>query len=113
MEDKCIVGKNFVYDDFSDSLMVFSDTEKVKENFILGDFIISLNEKGEIVGLEIRGVSNLLENYEIDPKILENMKNVELKVIPKEDVVYIFLNIESTINLKPVKQKLPLIMPLH
>ena len=113
MENKLIKGKNFVYDNFSDSLMVFSDNENAKENFLLGDFVISLNEKGEVVGLEIRGVSALLENYEIDPKILENMKKVELKVIPKEDIVYIFFNIESIIDLKPVKQKLPIIMPLH
>ncbi len=58
--------------------MVFSE-EKAKENFIIGDFVISLNVKGEVIGLEIRGVSALLENYEIDPKILENMENVELK----------------------------------
>lgn len=58
--------------------MVFSE-EKVKENFIIGDFVVSLNEKGEVIGLEIRGFSALLENYEIDLKILENMKNVELK----------------------------------
>lgn len=112
MENKLTKGRNFVYDEFSDSLIVFSE-EKAKENFILGDFVISLNEKGEIVGLEIRGISSFFENYDIDLRILENIKNIELKVIPKEDVVYILFNIESTIDLKPVKQKLPLIMPLH
>ena len=105
--------KNFMYDDLSDSLMVFVDNETGKDNYLLGDFIVSFNEKGIIVGLEIRGISYLLENYEIDPKILDNLENVELKAEMNRNMIYIFLSIESTIDLKPIKQKIPLIIPLH
>lgn len=105
--------KNFHYDDFSDSLMVFVDNEIAKDNYLLGDFILSLNEKGKVVGLEIRGMSNLLDSYEINPKILDNIENVELNVRTNGYMIYIFLNIESKDDLKLVKQKIPLIMPLH
>tara|TARA_Y100000310_G_scaffold267916_1_gene280250 strand:- start:71 stop:448 length:378 start_codon:yes stop_codon:yes gene_type:complete len=107
--------KNFHYDDFSDSLMVFNNdiNEKVEDNYILGDFIISLNESGEVVGLEIRGVSYLLENYEINPKILDNLEDVQLKVSTRGQMIYISLNFESNVDTNSVKQKLPLIMPIH
>ena len=107
--------KNFHYDDFSDSLMVFNKdiNEKVEDNYILGDFIISLNKSGEVVGLEIRGVSYLLQNCEIDQGILDNLENVELKVDTKGQMIYISLNFESNVDTNYVKQKLPLIMPIH
>lgn len=107
-------GKNFMYDDFSDRLMIFSndENEKVKDNYVFGDFVISLTEGGKVVGLEIIGISEILRDYDVDPRILDNMKNVELKVIPRNGAIYIFFNIESEVDLKPVKQKIPLIMSM-
>jgi len=106
--------KNFMYDDFSDRLMVFNnkENEKVEDNYLFGDFIISLTKEGKVIILEIIGVSNILEECGINPRILDNIKNVELKVTIRENTIYMFFNIESELDLKPVSQKIPLIMSM-
>jgi uncharacterized protein YuzE len=106
--------KSFMYDDFSDSLMVFAEDETGKKhNYLLGDFIISLNEEGAVVGLEIRGVSYLLENYDINPGILDTLEHAELKSSVNGTMIYIFLILESAVDSTLVKHKIPLVMPLH
>ncbi len=106
--------KNFMYDDFSDRLMVFNKdkNEKVDDNHIFGDFIVSLSESGEVVGLEIIGISDVLKEYDIDSSILNNLKNVELKAVSRKGVIYIYFNLESEVGMKPFSQKIPLIVSL-
>ena len=47
-------GKNFSYDEYSDSLIVSNraENELVKSNFEVGDIIFSLTGKGKIVSIE-------------------------------------------------------------
>jgi|TARA_B100001971_G_C17884745_1_gene379931 uncharacterized protein YuzE len=108
------LNKNFHYDDFSDRLMVFNKdkNEIVDDNHVLGDFIISLSKKGEVVGLEIIGISNILREYDIESKILDNLRNVELKSVSKKGAVYIYFNLISEMNNKFISQKIPLIVSL-
>ena len=106
--------KNFHYDDFSDRLMIFNKdiNEKVDDNHIFGDFVVSLSESGEVVGLEIIGVSDVLREYDINPEILNNLKNVGLKAVSKKGAVYIYFNLESEMDMKLINQKIPLIISL-
>jgi uncharacterized protein YuzE len=94
--------------------MVFNKdkNEIVDDNHVLGDFIISLSKKGEVVGLEIIGISNILREYDIESKILDNLRNVELKSVSKKGAVYIYFNLISEMNNKFISQKIPLIVSL-
>ena len=108
-------GKNFMYDENFDRLMVFNNpkNDKVKDNYLLGDFVVSLTENGEVVGLEIIGISRVFEDYDLDPRILDNIKDVQLKVIARKGAIYIFFDIDSEVDMKPINQKIPLIMPIN
>ncbi len=110
-----IKKETFMYDEDLDRLMIFNnkENEKVEDNYLFGDFVISLTKSGKVVGLEVIGISNILKDYDMDPRILDNIENVELKVIMRKGAIYMFFNIESKIDMKPVKQKIPLIMSLN
>jgi uncharacterized protein YuzE len=106
--------KNFSYDKYSDSLIVSNkqENEIVKDNFEVGDIIFSLTGKGKIVSIEIREFSSFLENCNIDLNILENIKNIQLKIIPKKDTLYLILGIESLNNNIVLSRNIPFIVPL-
>ena len=106
--------KGFSYDEYSDSLLVSirNENEIVKDNYEVGDIIFSLSEEGKILGVEIRAVSNFLESCEIDSAILKNVKNIELKVIPRREMLFLVLKFEVFDNSSIVYYDLPLIMPL-
>ena len=55
--------KNYSYEGISDSLIVSSRVkgDVVKENVMLGDFILTLTDSGEICSVEIIGASNYLK----------------------------------------------------
>ena len=101
-----------MYDDFSDRLTVFNGDEKVVDNIVVGDYVISLSKGGNVIGLEIIGISNVLRDYEINTEILNNLKNVELKAVSRNGAIYIFFNLESEIDMKSIKQKIPLIVSI-
>ena len=107
-------GKNFSYDEYSDSLIVSNraENESVKSNFELGDIIFSLTGKGKIVAIEIRGFSSFLESCNIDTKIIDNLKNVELNIVPKKDTIFFILKIKSLNMEEIVSKDIPFIMPL-
>lgn len=102
--------KIFNYDEYSDSLLISErgENERIKENFILGDFIISFNEKGKISGLEIRDVSNLFHDYGYDSSILNNILSCELIVEIRRDFVFIGFKIIAEINSELIEKKIPL-----
>lgn len=106
--------RNFSYDEFSDSLIVSNrqENEIVKDNFEVGDIIFSLTGKGKIVSVEIRGFSNFLDNCDIDPKILNNLKNVELRVIAKKETIFLVLKMETLEGEKIISKDIPLVLPL-
>lgn len=107
-------GKNFSYDEFSDSLIVSNrqEGEIVRENFEVGDLIFSLTGKGKIASIEIRGFSHFLSNCDIDSKILKNLNNVELRVIPKKETIFLVLKIETLEGKNIILKDIPLVMPL-
>ncbi len=106
--------KTFAYDEFSDSLIISSrqENEVVRENFEVGDIIFSLTGKGKIVSIEIRGASSFLESCSINPGILKNLKNAELKIIPRKETIFIVMKIESSEGTRILSREIPLILPL-
>lgn len=107
-------NKNFNYDDFSDSIIISNkqENEKVKDNFEIGDIIFSLTGKGKIVSIEIREFSSFLSSCNINPEILENLKNIQFSVVPKSKSLFLFLKIESTQGQTIVLNSIPLVVPL-
>jgi len=104
----------FHYDDFSDSIIISNkqENEIVKSNFEIGDIIFSLTGKGKIVSVEIRGFSSFLEACNINPEILENLKNIQFNVVPKNKSLFLFLKIESACGQTIVLNSVPLVVPL-
>ena len=87
MENK----KKFSYDEYTDNLIISckADDEKVKSNFAFDNFVISITGGGKIVGLEIKDVSQLLEEMKIDSSLLDHIESVKLIVSPKRDSIFI------------------------
>ena len=106
--------KKFSYDEYSDSLIVSNKDENgtVKENFEVGDIIFSLNDKGKIMGIEVRGISNFLESCEVNPDILKNIKGAELKIVSKRGTIFLILKMEVSDGVSIIYHDIPLVLPL-
>ena len=65
------------YDEGDDSLTFISGSSKAKYSVSKGLFILSFNEKDELVAVEFMGAH---EKFEIPKKVLKNLKKAELKV---------------------------------
>ena len=83
----------FSYGEIDDSLIVSckGDDENVKERFNLGNFIFSLTGRGKIVGVQILNVSDVLVDYNLDPNMLNELRNIDLIVVKKEGLLGVAL----------------------
>lgn len=79
------------YDKDYDCLMISekADNEIVEKNFMFDDITISLTGSGKIVGIEIKDVSNYLEELGYNREILDNIIDGQLVVNPKKDFLFI------------------------
>jgi len=103
--------RNFVYYDRDvDDIQIYNKEEGdiVRDNFMFGDFIFSLTEEGKVVGLEIRNVSHFLEEYGIDPSILDRLKGAKLKVVPKQDFIFIGVDFQVDEKNSVVEKRVPI-----
>lgn len=93
MEKKC----KFSYNEIDDSLIIScrDNYDKFSENFIIDGIIFHLGENGNIIGLNILNVSDTLIECGINPDILENIKSISLNIVPKENCLFIGVNICS------------------
>lgn len=114
METEIKRRKNFSYDEYSDSLIASNrqENEVVKNNFEAGDIIFSLTGKGKIVSIEIREFSSFLESCNINPEIIKNMSNVELKILPRKDTLFLVLKISCLEGQVALSKNIPLVVPL-
>ncbi|MBU4070304.1 MAG: hypothetical protein KJ646_04945 [Nanoarchaeota archaeon] len=83
----------FSYGDLDDSLIISckEENENVKERFALGNFIFSLTGRGKIVGIQILNSSEVLSDYNLNPNLLSEIKNVGLIVAKKDGCLGIAL----------------------
>lgn len=93
MEKEC----KFSYNEMDDSLILScrDEDEKSSENFIMDGIIFHLNESGKIIGLHILNTSEVLNDSGIDPEILEDIKSITLNITPKENCLFIGINIAN------------------
>jgi len=72
----------FMYDDFSDRLMITCkgkrNAEVVAGSARFMNLTLDFDSSNKVVGAEIRGISKMLDSLEIDSDILNNLIGAEL-----------------------------------
>jgi len=93
---------SYFYDENVDDLMISvkGNGEKVRKNYMFGDFVISTTGNGKIVGLEIRNASNLLKEAGMELTILKKMKDVSISIISKRGAVGVYVVFQIPKNFK-------------
>ena len=83
----------FSYGKLDDSLIISckEENENVKERFELGNFIFSLTGRGKIVGIQILNSSEVLSDYNLNPNLLKEIKNISLIIAQKQGCLAIAL----------------------
>ena len=100
--------KTIDYDSKNDIFFI-SDGEKVKTSLDIGDFVLDVNHKNLISGIEIMDAS---ENLGIKKNILKNIKNIKMSVTYKTNHVYVLLMILFKEKGKEVNIPIPLTLGL-
>lgn len=91
--EKC----RFSYSDLDDSLIISckKENENVKERYGFGNFTFNLTGQGKIVGLQIQNASQMFEEYNIDPKFLDNIETVEMDIQKEKELLGIAILFKS------------------
>lgn len=96
------VKMKFDYDLEMDDLFVYSSESKSKASIEIGDIILDLNNKKELVGIELFNASKFIDNKEI----LKTLKNCSIEVRKQKGWMILKLKlvgkcekIESIINI--------------
>jgi len=90
-----ISNLKFNYDNLNNLLYVYKKNSSVYSNVIIGDFHLEFDKNGELAGVEILNASDILKEYDIPKKILENIEKVNLKVVTSNNSLLVFLIIHS------------------
>jgi len=85
----------FNYDRINDLLYVYKENSQVYSTVIIGEFHLELARNKEPIGLEILNASELLNEFDIPKKNLENIDKVEMKVKVRNNSMLIFLIIHA------------------
>ena len=84
------VDTKIIYDEEEDTLFL-SKSRKVKASIDIGDFVIDVDMKGFISGIEILNAS---ENLKIPEEQLKELQQATMAVTYKPNYVYIYLAIK-------------------
>lgn len=85
----------FSYDRLNDLLYVYKKKSNVYSNVMIGEFHLEFNREGEVVGIEILRASEILKEYNIARKILENISKVDMKVVIRNNSLLVFIIIHG------------------
>ncbi len=95
--------------DYANDILCVSKEEKVKSSLDMGEFVLDINSKNLICGIEIMDAS---ENLGINKDILKNIKNVRMSVTYKTNHVYVLFMITFKKKDKEVNVPIPLTLDL-
>lgn len=95
--------------DVENDIFFISDGEKVKASIDIGDFILDVNHKDLICGVEIMDAS---ENLGISKDVLRNVRNIKMSVTYRTNHVYVLLMIAFKNKDKEVNVPIPLTLDL-
>jgi uncharacterized protein YuzE len=73
-------SQSFMYDDFSDSLMISTKkkTENVKGSIRILNLTLDISPNNKVVNVEMRKASDYLKSLGFSPKILNNLTDAEI-----------------------------------
>ena len=99
-------GKNFDYDEISDSLIISNKQhdEIVQGSAEIGNIILDFTNTGKIVNVEFQNISKFLKIINIPPSILNELEEVDLIVQKQNEAVSLF----AVLKTPTTKQSLPL-----
>ncbi|MAG02978.1 hypothetical protein CMI42_06575 [Candidatus Pacearchaeota archaeon] len=106
--------KNFSYDKLGDSLIVSNRQEGdiIENNHEIGDMIFSMTREGKIASLEIREISSLFESCDVNPEIVNQIKDAKISIIDRSDTVILILQIQFSENNLILTKNIPIVLPL-
>lgn len=96
------------YDSEGDILFI-SNEDNIKASIDIGDFVLDINHRNLVSGIEIMDAS---ENLGISKRILGKIKNMKMSVNYKKDHVYVLLMISFKEKGKDVNVPIPLTLGL-
>ncbi len=95
--------------DSDNDIFFISNGEKVKASLDIGDFVLDVNHKNFICGIEIMSAS---ENLGIDKDVLKNIQNIKMSITYKTNHVYVLLLMIFKKKGKEVNIPIPLTLNL-
>jgi uncharacterized protein YuzE len=94
-KEKMIQNLEFSYDKKNDLLYVYNKKASVYTNVVVGEFHIEFSKEGDVVGVEVLRASDLLKEYGISKRLLENINDVTLKVVVQGNSLLVFMIISA------------------
>ena len=98
-------NQSFFYDDFSDSLMISNPNNKDKAigSVRILNLIIDFAPDSRIANIEIKNISELLKQLDIDSSILENLEDakINLKQLRNGYLIYFILKHNNKVERIP------------
>ncbi len=85
----------FGYDKLNDLLYIYKKDSYVYSNVMIGEFHLEFDKEMRLVGVEILNASEMLSEYGIPQKNLENIQEVELKAVVRNSSLLVFLMIRA------------------
>ncbi len=95
--------------DFKNDIFFISNGDKVKASLDIGDFILDVNHRNLVCGIEIMDAS---ENLGVAKEILKNIQNIKMSVTYKTNHVYVLLMMVFRKNDKEINVPIPLTLDL-
>ena len=95
MESELIIKDSFVYDEFSDRLLIsnLKNKDQVIGSVSVLNLTIDFTKESRIANIEIKHVSDYLKSIDIDSSILKNLDEakISLKQLRNGYVIYFLL----------------------
>ena len=85
----------FEYDKLNDLLYIYKKNANVYSNVEIGDIHVEFDKYAQVIGVEILRASEILKEYKISKRILENIDNVDLKIVARNNLLMVFIIISA------------------
>lgn len=90
-----IKNLEFDYDKLNDLLYIYKKNSHAYSNVIIGEFHLELDKNKNVVGVEILKASELLKEYKMSRKFLDNIDSVEMRVVVRNNSLLVFITIHA------------------
>jgi len=95
--------------DINNDILFISNGDKVKVSLDVGDFILDVDHKNLVCGIEVMNAS---ENLGINKEIFKNIKDMKMSINYKTNHIYVLLMISFKKKGRDVNIQIPLTLGL-